>query len=438
MQNFDPVLETRVLKTILDQQSGELYGRLSPDFFGTPVIREVWERITILKNHGKSFPSSQTMSLDPVLSPEARTLMGGPVGPFRSGEIDIAFEQLDSYRKTRMVYWMLSKTTEQMKTTTPDFVEVQKLMETCLRGMNSASIEDELLSYGGRNDVVLDMYDRLLSPDAESQYIPTGFNVIDKQQGGLGRGRLYAIGANSGGGKSTLSNQLAIHAYRNNFSACYASFEMSREECLLRTQSYISRVPNDRFQLKTLSEEQREVSDRMLAEFLVQGETQGCRLDYIVPKRDLNLNQFFSSIESLNYDLVVIDYINLMAPINPKEAAWWNIGEGFRIAKRFAERNKCVVLMLVQIDEETKAIKYAKSIKHHSDGVWIWTTDENTKKLGVVEVEQIKLRNFAPTKFTLKPEFEYSCFTESYGPGALSAQTDAPKNPNQPIAPMRL
>jgi hypothetical protein len=204
---------------------------------------------------------------------------------------------------------------------------------------------------------------------------------------------------------------------------------MKEEECLARTQSYISRIPHDRFQLVTLTAEDRKHSDKVLAKMLAAGAAGGYRLDYVSPKVDLNLSQLFSKIENLNYDVVVIDYINLMAPLNPKEPMWSNLGEAFRLAKRFAERMNCVVIMLVQVDEETGGIKYAKSIKHHSDGIWIWKWGPVEKEAGIVEVEQIKLRNFAPIKFTLKPEFEYCSFTESYGMGATSATTSKGPEP---------
>ena len=126
----------------------------------------------------------------------------------------------------------------------------------------------------------------------------------------------------------------------------------------------------------------------------------------------INIIELFSQAENLNHDVVIIDYINLMAPINPKDKLWENIGEAFRLAKRWAEKTQKVVIMLVQIDEDTGAIKYAKSIKHHSDGVWVWKWGETEKETGQVEIEQIKLRNFKPTKFPLQAEFEFCTFTE--------------------------
>jgi KaiC/GvpD/RAD55 family RecA-like ATPase len=230
----------------------------------------------------------------------------------------------------------------------------------------------------------------------------------------MARGKVYTIGAPSGGGKSTLCNNIAINMYRKaNKSVGYFSFEMSREECLLRTQANITRIPHDRFQLKKLSPDERKKSDKVLAQFLMHGEKNGCRLDYHCPGQDMTISDLFTFAEHLNYDCVVVDYINLMKGLNPKAAMWENIGEAFRLGKRWAEKTKKVLIMVVQIDEDTGNIKYAKSIKHHSDGVWVWKWGETEKETGQVEVEQMKLRGFKPIKFPLQAEFEFCAFTEA-------------------------
>lgn len=422
MQNFDPVLETRILKTIVDHPEQDLYHLLSGDYFGSPVNQEIFGRLNNLKAAGKAFPSSKTLAGDQVLSENARTLLAGPLAPFAPHEVEFAFDQLEKFRKNRHYFWMVSKVADICKEQDPDHEKARQMVEHCLRLVQSPQGEKEILSYGGDSGGVLDLYEEILEQTVDEMYVPTGFRVIDKQQGGLGRGRLYTFGANSGGGKSTLANQIVINQYRAGFSVAYCSFEMGREECLLRTQANISRIPHDRFLLNNLTPDARKKSDQVLAEFLAQGEINGNRLDYICPTRDVNLNQLLSQLESLNYDVIVIDYINLMAKINPKEPDWWNIGEAFRVGKRFAERNRCVLLFVVQIDRDTGHIKYAQSIQHHSDGIWKWQMTDKEKELGVIEIHQEKLRNFAPTKFNLKPELEFCSFTESYGAGSPTAQ----------------
>jgi replicative DNA helicase len=282
------------------------------------------------------------------------------------------------------------------------------------------------------SEKVLEIHDKVLTQDASLKFIPTGYKVIDKQQGGLGRGRLYTIGAPSGGGKSTFANNLAVNAFQAGYSVRYCSFEMKREECHMRTQSLLTKIPHDKFQLGTLSPEERKKSDKALAKLLNDGEAKGKRLDYFCPARDITIAQLFSEIEHLKFDVVVVDYINLMKSLSPKMSLWENIGEAFRLAKKFAERNDCVLIMLVQVDEETGDVKYAKSIKHHSDGVWVWKWGDEEKETQMVEVDQVKLRNFKPTVFSLQAQFEYCSFTESFGMGSEI-------NPEKPqLTPMKL
>ena len=434
MQNFDPILETRVIKTLLDRKEPRLLTHLSLEWFGFPNTREIWQRVTTLRNNSKPIPSSETLGGDPVLSEDSRTLLSGDVNPFESHEIEQAMDQLNHSRKGRVLLTMVQKVTDALKEQhgKPDSAKVD--VERALAQLQEQEIDDETLTYGNDEESVAktyEFYEKIMDANVQDIMVPTGFKTIDRLQGGMARGGVYTIGAPSGGGKSTLANQIAINAYFAGFSVGYNSFEMDREKCMMRTQSNISRIPHQKLKLRNLSPEERARSDKAMMKFLQHGQQKGVRLDYLCPTRDINMPQLFNIIDPLNHDVEVIDYINLMASINPKEGLWWNIGEGFRQAKRFAERTKRVVIMLVQIDEETGDIKYAKSIKHHSDGVWLWKYGAAEKESKMVELDQTKMRDFEPTKFPLQTQFEFSAFSESFGAGAPSA----PAQP-QPAKPM--
>jgi replicative DNA helicase len=416
----------------MNEPESGLSATLQTEWFGSPISREIWDRIASLKKNGKQIPTAETMATDPVLSEKAQTILNGDLQTLKLLEIESAVEQLNFYRRGRLIFNAVEEVSNICKVQEPDLEKARQIFERTIKQFQYENIDAEMLSYGAENEKVMEAYERMLSINPDEKFIPTGFNQIDKQQGGLSRGRLYTIGAPSGGGKSTLANCMAVNMYNSKHSVGYFTFEMKEEECLARTQSYMSRIPHDRFQLVTLTKEDRKHSDKVLARMLAAGEAGGYRLDYVSPKTDLNLAQLFARIENFNYDVIVIDYINLMAPLNPKEPMWANLGEAFRLAKRFAEKHNCAVIMLVQVDEETGGIKYAKSIKHHSDGIWIWEFGPEQRESGLVEVQQIKLRNFMPIKFNLKAEFEYCSFTESYGAGAAPAPK--PKGPE----PMKL
>src|SRR5208282_2511798 len=145
--------------------------------------------------------------------------------------------------------------------------------------LQSADFSAELLSYGYENEKILEFYDEQMAKNPDETFIPSGFTVIDKQQGGLSRGRVYTIGAPSGGGKSTLANDIAIRIAQGKHSVGYFSFEMSREECLFRTQANMTRIPHDKFLLKNFSPEERKKSDVVLTKFLAQLQAKGIRLD---------------------------------------------------------------------------------------------------------------------------------------------------------------
>ena len=442
MKTFDPNLETRALKTILEQIDSRFIVNLSSDWFGLPMAREIWERINTLKQNGKQIPKTQTLASDPVLSDEAKELISGDLPPFEPHEIEQVMEQLNYYREGRVLGAMIRKVNDLMAPAQGDTKQAKTIIERSLAALQNADLNEDTLSYGFENEKALAIYDEVMDQNLSERFMKTGFSFIDSQQGGLARGRLYTMGAPSGAGKSLLANQLSLNMHMGGISpyevyhqgkaalGCYSinynSFELGREECLLRTQANITRIPHDRFQLQKLSPKERALSDKLFSRFISHGETFGKRLEYNCPSKDINIPQLISMIEPMSFDVVVVDYINLMATINPREGLWWNLGEAFRLMKRFAERTRCAVIMLVQVDEETKDIKYAKSIKHHSDGVWVWDWGEKEKETGLVEIQQTKLRNFAPKNFNLASEFEFCSFSESHGMGATaSAQLSA-------------
>jgi replicative DNA helicase len=413
LNTFDPVLETRVIKTALDGQDARFIVNLTSDWFGLPIAREIWERIQTLRTNGKQIPKTQTMASDPVLSEGAQTLLKGDLNGYETHEVENAMEQLDYFRKGRVISASTKKILDTMSSPQADLATAKLTMERCLAALESSTTNDDTLTYGYENEKALEFYDKVMNKPKDEKFIPTGFKFIDDKQGGLMRGKLYAIGAISGGGKSTLVNQICINAYESGYSSNFNSFEMGKEECLMRTQANRTRIPMDRFLLDQLTAAERSKSDKVFARFLSIGDRTGKRLEYNCPSKDINIPQLITMIEPLKFDIVVVDYINLMAMIDPKKDLWWNLGEGFRVMKRFAERTRCAVLMVVQIDEKEKAIKYAKAIRHHSDGVWMWNWGPAEMESGVVEVEQNKLRNFKPAKFNLSVEFEYAAFSES-------------------------
>jgi len=424
LQDFDPVLETRAVKTLLDRKPSSFLKQLSLEWFGLATTREIWARVDSLRRNGRDIPGYQVLSTDPVLSEKARSLLSGPAAlaaPFEENEYASVLTQLDAYRQGRVIAGMAKSIVEKFSAnrgTADDLAAAKLEIENALSKLQNAALEEEVLCMGGTEEKAVEayeFYEQHMNERVDVNCIPTGIRAIDKQQGGLFRGKLYTIGAPSGGGKSTMAKKIAENVVaKAGLTARYCSLEMSKEECLDRTASTLSRIPHDKFTLKTLTPMEREKSDRTMLRFLSQGAMRGARLDYHCPARNISVPEFLQEIEHENYSLLVLDYINLFRPINPKEGLWWNIGEAFRLVKLFAERKRCAVIMLVQVDEDTGSIKYAKSIKHHSDGVWTWDYNKEKAEAGIpVDVDQIKMRGFKPMKFALLPQFEYCDFTES-------------------------
>ena len=89
--------------------------------------------------------------------------------------------------------------------------------------------------------------DTKLTQKIEDDSMKVGINTIDNELGGLKRGKLWVVVADSQVGKSALAVQLAVESMlRNpNINVSYYSLEMDKEECTQRALANITDIqPN--------------------------------------------------------------------------------------------------------------------------------------------------------------------------------------------------
>ena len=66
---------------------------------------------------------------------------------------------------------------------------------------------------------------------------------------------------------------------------------------------------------------------------------------------------------------------------------------------------------------------------HHADGIITWNCTKKEKELGVVEMEQPKMRRANPTSWEIGIEFQYSRFNENFN---MVATPHLQQNTSQP------
>ena len=111
------------------------------------------------------------------------------------------------------------------------------------------------------------------------------------------------------------------------------------------------------------------------------------------PKEDVTIEDTFAAVASLDADVVIVDYISLLAGTDGDDS-WQQLGAIARLGKINAEATNRVNILLCQVNDDGK-VRYARAISEHSSNSWVWTAkkEEREKPIGRIKVEQPKARN---------------------------------------------
>ena len=190
----------------------------------------------------------------------------------------------------------------------------------------------------------------LYESDTGTLGIPTGIRQLDNQLSGLIGGKLYLLGARPSMGKSALAQQIAEYVALTK-QTLFFSLEMSTKEYTSRSV-YRRSGYNQEFITRTSSEEDK---NKVLEAFAKAGvELNDLKLKIIddsnatlktVEKNILQCKQQFGSC-----DLVVIDYLQLMEPVDKRITDDYKIvTDNSQGLKRLARKYNIPILALCQL-----------------------------------------------------------------------------------------
>lgn len=190
----------------------------------------------------------------------------------------------------------------------------------------------------------------LYESDTGTLGIPTGIKQLDNQLSGLIGGKLYLLGARPSMGKSALAQQIAEYVALTR-QTLFFSLEMSTKEYTSRSV-YRRSGYNQEFITRTSSEEDK---NKVLEAFAKAGvELNDLKLKIIddsnatlktIEKNILQCKQQFGSC-----DLVVIDYLQLMEPVDKRITDDYKIvTDNSQGLKRLARKYNIPILALCQL-----------------------------------------------------------------------------------------
>lgn len=177
--------------------------------------------------------------------------------------------------------------------------------------------------------------------------ITTGLIDLDEMlDGGMQRGNLVVIGARPSMGKTALGMTVGLHAAQNH-SVAMLSMEMPHSDLRDRQLAILGRIP--------LSHLKRPKLHGLDYGRVVEAVERSKSLRFFASdKSGQNILQVRSKARTIKrkrgLDVLVVDYIGLMAGLNPKDSRAYQIEEISRGLKALAKELDIVVICLAQVN----------------------------------------------------------------------------------------
>ncbi|GAF80430.1 unnamed protein product, partial [marine sediment metagenome] len=337
--------EIMAIMTLADETAHDarayLAVNLRRDHFFDPRTTEIHRLIMALAKRRKNLPSWKTLKAASQLSAEAKELLDEESYPpvKTEGDAEQIISVLERLRQGRVIITMYDATMDKMQAEDADPQEAFTIIEQGLLDARAFSSDEALrVSPNGNLAEALEALLERKSPST----IPTGFRDFDDEAGGLPRGGLTTIAASSGGGKSCMALQICVNAFWDGYSCALVTLEMNRDQMLGRMAANVANVNyrdinlqgnTIRGKLHTLSDMQKTKMRKAKDKMLKHTEDTGARLE-IFPMQDTTISEIALQLRAFDYDIIVIDYINLL---NKDDSGEQNeaqaLGEIARIAK---------------------------------------------------------------------------------------------------------
>ena len=386
--------------------AGSLLAQVDESYFFSDESRELYEGIRRHMKETGTSPSYRLMIEDPDLSEEARSHFRDSVTTVQSiDDANKAAGILNKYRQTRGLFNMAAQINQKMQGSKIDIDGLLEETSTALNIVRSKKSTQDAFLHFGRNNNSSSMVKSILYDDNSEQVIPSGIKTYDTVSGGFARGSLVTIGANSGGGKSTLAAAMAIKMASLGYKVLMVPLEMSKREMTGRIMANVTKTNLSKILLQRLATGEKDLVYKRHRMWEKRVKAKGGRFTIFKPQEDMTIEEVMAAISAYECDVVIIDYISLLKGVDGDDM-WRALGSVARYAKINAEVENRVNILLCQVSDDGK-IRYARAISEHSSNSWIWVATKESKETGETLIEQPKSRNSLAFPFRVKMVYEY-------------------------------
>jgi len=255
-----------------------------------------------------------------------------------------------------------------------DLIQKWEAMEVDIRrgnaDVNELSLTIESISHdeGTLKRTKKDMLNQIIDEmegKSKQECFGTGLLKLDRTlKGGMHRGELMTVAAETGGGKSILLVQSAVANLLDGKSVLFFSLEMSGEDVFRRMAANMAGVP-----IREMEEYKDKYGSELPKVSNAIGELLKMKISvvdclYDIDEIEAEISRAASSKEA---DVIVVDYLQIinMPDNDNRENA---ISEAARRLKNAAGKHKSVILTASQLNDEGK-LRESRAIGMHSDQV---------------------------------------------------------------------
>jgi replicative DNA helicase len=409
MKLASPKAELAVLRGLCHREkkiAGAILSQIDDTYFHFPESKELFSAIRAHMAETGSTPTYRLLLEDPALSEDARQYFresSATVSTIEDGQK--AASILNKYRQARGMFNVAAMINDRMQASK---VDIDSLMEEAATGINIArsrkSTEDSFLHYGLNNNATAEV-DDLLYGDHTDSIIPTGIPEFDDVAGGFGRGSVVLMGAPSGCGKSLVAGAVATNMAELGYKVTLVPLEMSKREMNARIIAKVTRTNLTKLLLQKLATGERDLVRKRYLKWAKKVKAKRGRLTIFKPKEDMTIEELIAALSAYDCDVKIIDYISLLKGTDGDDM-WRKLSAVARYCKIHAEAEDCVVILLVQVDEDGK-VRYSRGVAEHANNALLWWNKAEIKESGIMRVEQIKSRNSLAFPFTLRQLQEF-------------------------------
>jgi replicative DNA helicase len=340
-------------------------------------------------------------------------------------QLEVLTQPIIEQYGTTNVLEAIRPTIEKLQLGEVPYEEALSNMLQTLEAKHAELIQDNNLPLAiGVGGDLADVIARITTPIV-GRFLRTGFRSIDEFVGGFCRGDVVVMAAPSSHGKTLmllqLLNNMQFYQANQKISVLYITMEVQDITTMHRLMSVRTQIPNrlvreitmDPALLTEFCTTEKQKADRLaqVEEVRVQVAEETARmygrLEELGQKMEIKHYGAFTPEDMLRemslhpYDVVIVDYLNLMTTTNQNDSDWMRLGQIVRQFKNIATTKNMVVITAQQLDEVSKDIRYGKIVKEHADILIKWELSEELREAheGIADVKVAKGRNIGTFKF---------------------------------------